>query len=200
MKRFFAAPLFALTLALVGCGNDSPMPPPTDPPTTPPTTPPVTPPVTPPTMPPTDPPTTGSALAGTVTAPAGGDVSGTVVFACYNNDTENCFLVSQDGVFSDGYSGAALVGETGATGTYAINNLQAVQFSLIAAKDSNGDGQPNAGDYIGVYTADGQNVTLITPPQAGLAIALIDIADLETATDADSLAGALHAAETFLTR
>lgn len=218
MKRFFAVPL-VLMLVLTGCGNDSPVPPPTVPPTAPPTTPPTTPlvippvapPVTPPIAPPVAPPVTppvapppttgGGSLAGTVIAPSGGDVMNTIVLACYN-DSDNCTQVAADGQsFADGYSNLAVVQTSGESGAYSVDNLQAVLFSLIAARDLNGDGDLNAGDYIGIYTTDNQNITLVTPPQVGLAIQMIDAAELQSASRSDdSIAKALRAADAFLKR
>ena len=172
-----------LLLVLAGCGNDSPV-------------------VTPPTPTPTPTPGAGS-LAGTVTAPTtDGDVSNTVVFACYNNALPACVEIS-GGVFTDGYSSAALVSQSGSTGAYSIDNLQAVQFSLIAAKDSDGNGSlEDAGDYFGIYLASGAtDISLVTPPQTGLTIPLVDVVNLQsTATNDGITAKALRAAESLLKR
>ena len=214
MKRF-AVPL-VLMLALAGCGNESPVPPPPVPTPTPappvpgptpvPPAPVPAPPIPPTPVPPVPgptPPAEGGSLAGTVTAPAGGDVSSTVVFACYNNDLDRCLSITEDGAFTDGFSSAAVVGQTGETGTYSVENLQAVQFSLIAARDSDNNGSiQDAGDYFGIYLAPGDSsITLVTPPQSGLAIQLFDVSEIESTSKSDApLARALRAADTFLKR
>ena len=195
-------------LFLAACGNNSPVatnppttnppttnPPTTNPPTTnPPTTnPPTTnPPTTnPPTTnpPTTNPPTTNppvedGTISGTLTAPAGGAVEGTVVFTCSDEACTNSaeVIVTPDGA-------------------YTLANLQTVAYTIYAFKDVDGDQTLNNGDYIGRYSQDGQNLTPVTPPASGIDITMVVYSDggtppdtggdKPTPTDGGSISGSL---------
>lgn len=167
MKRF-AVPLVSLMLVLAGCGNDSPIPPPTTPPTppAPPVTPPIIPPVTPPTTPPTTP-GTGS-ISGTVTAPAGGDLTGAVVGACLQSDLE---------------CASPVVVQIDSTGTYNITGLQSVPYVVVAIKDVDNSGAVSSGDYLGGYSIDNVNLTPVTPPATSINFALQIYSDSSTPTN-----------------
>lgn len=153
-----------LLLVLAGCGNDSPVAPPTTPPTNPPTNPPTSPRI--PTIPglPTTP-DTGNSISGTVTLAGGGDVSGTAVIACPN---EAC---------TD-----AAVAQADATGAYMLADLQAGTYNVFAFKDVDGDQGLSNGDYLGIYSEDGQDFTAVTPPATGIDIAMV-VYDDSTPTD-----------------
>ena len=98
-------------------------------------------------------------LSGTVIAPAGGDVSGTLVIACSD---ANC--TSPLG---------ATVTQPGQSGPFLITAVPGVQYVLVAIKDANGNNNvEEPGDFIGVYTVDGTNAALVTPPAANLNIQL----------------------------
>lgn len=161
MKRF-AVPLVSLMLVLAGCGNDSPLPPPTTPPTDPaPPTDPGTPPGPGgPTFPglPTNPGTpTEIGISGVVTAPAGGDITSTYVFACAQSDTQ---CASAQNTTVD------------AAGAYSFGGLQAEPYAIFAFKDIDANNGLSNGDYFGLYSADGTNPTLVTPPETGINITL----------------------------
>ena len=136
MKRRSLTPLLfsSLLVFLVACGggNSSPI-------------------VQPPQNPP--PQEGGNSISGTLTAPAGGDITGTAVGACVG---ENCI-------------GAV----TDASGNYSITGLAAGQYQIIAWKDVNGSGQVDVGDYAGIYTQDGQTAAFVTPPASGINMTLI---------------------------
>ena len=101
-----------------------------------------------------------SGLSGTVTAPQGGDIAGTSVFACFvennqcNAQSPNTQLVQ--------------INTSGASAPFSFSGLAAGQYTVIAVKDVNGDGQRNAGDYAGCY--GGAQCTAVTPPQSNLTV------------------------------
>ena len=134
MHRSFTPLLFALLLIfLVACGGGT---------------------SSPITQPPQDPiQPGGNSIAGTLTAPAGGDITGTVALACAG---ENC-------------AGAI----TDASGNYSIDDLPPNSYEVIAWKDINQNQQIDIGDYVGIYTQDGQSATLVTPPASGIDMTLI---------------------------
>jgi serine protease len=97
-------------------------------------------------------------IIGAVNAPAGGDVAGTVVFACLNADCNaNPVFVAVQG--------------TGATGTFTLTNLSNSTYKLIARKDVNSNGKEDAGDYKGEYASN------VTPPTQNVTLQLEKIPD-----------------------
>lgn len=99
-------------------------------------------------------------ISGTVTAPAGGDVAGTRVVACYRNEPD-----------CDTFE--ALISQTGASAAYRISGLPSGSYGVYALKDVDGDGSAAAnGDYYGVYAPNPTQVTEVTPPAAGIDIAM----------------------------
>ena len=89
-------------------------------------------------------------ISGTVSAPTGGDVSGTDVFACFAN---------RDGCERLGIT----VEQTGSTAGYTLSGLPRGSYGVYAFKDVDGDGVPENGDAFGHYSTDNQT-TLVTPP------------------------------------
>jgi len=80
-------------------------------------------------------------IEGTVYAPAGGEVEGTVVIGC-------AWL---DGGCDDAKSQAIQIGESGASGPYALENLEAGPTYLVLFwKDMNDSGEVDDDDYVGV--------------------------------------------------
>ena len=92
-------------------------------------------------------------IAGTLTAPAGSDISGTIVGACVG---ESCITATAD-----------------ASGNYSITGLTPGQYQIIAWKDVNQSQQIDAGDYVGFYTQDGQTPAPVSPPASGINITLV---------------------------
>lgn len=103
-------------------------------------------------------------IAGTVTAPAGGDVAGTRVYACLANDP-NCESLN------------VAVEQSGSSAAYRIFNLASGSYGVIALKDVDGDGNPGIGDYYGNYKAADGRPGLVTPPESGVDIQMMVLTD-----------------------
>ena len=156
MKRSLTAPLLALTLVLASCGGQGPV---------------VTPTPTPvPTPTPTPTPTPGNSISGTLTAPAGGDLTGLDVFACPPTDTR-CT--------------AGVEGQITSTGSYTITGLQATSYIIVGGKDVDASGTPTNGDYLGIYMSDGTTPAPVTPPATGIDITLQVVGGSPTPTPAE---------------
>jgi hypothetical protein len=96
----------------------------------------------------------GDGISGRVTAPRGVDVVGTVVLACpVINQRLDCSRAE----------GA----EVGRNGSYSID-VQTGSYGVLAWKDENGDEDITAGDYLGIYSEDGQNAAVVRPPADGI--------------------------------
>jgi len=95
-------------------------------------------------------------IAGTVTAPPGGDVAGTVVVACFEN-LPDCEMLS------------TTVNGAGAAAPYRLTGLPAGSYGVYAFKDLDGNALDN-GDYYGVYAPDPSEVAVVTPPASGIDI------------------------------
>ncbi len=154
MKQF-VVPL-VLMLMLAGCGNESPVDPPTNPPTGPdvPTNP------DGPTFPglPTVPGTpTETGISGTVTVPPGGDINNTYVFACTQSDAQ---CASPQSTTVD------------TAGAYSFGGLQGEPYAIFAFKDVDANNGLSSGDYFGIHSADGTNPAFVTPPASGINITL----------------------------
>ncbi len=99
-------------------------------------------------------------IAGTVTAPAGGDVVGTRVIACYNNQPD-CGQLD------------VTIGESGSAAAYEIDRLPGGSYGVVALKDVNGDGDVgDIGDYFGMYESAPGIAELVEPPASGVGIQL----------------------------
>lgn len=101
--------------------------------------------------------TTGT-ISGTVTAPSGGTLTGGVVIACLQTDTE-----CENGA----------VAQVASTGSYTLTGLQTAPYEVVALADVDGSRTLTNGDYIGGYTTDGTNLTPVTPPATGIDINLV---------------------------
>ncbi len=89
-------------------------------------------------------------ISGVVTVPPGGDISGTVVVACYK------------GICEDERSVSVTVNVPGASAPYALSDLEPEPYGLAALKDVNGNGQFDAGDYGALLE------NYVTPPATGV--------------------------------
>ena len=121
----------------------------------------------------TDPPpgNGGDALnvSGTVTAPQGGSVQGTVVEACYVVN-DQCAETSPNTV-------QLTITQTGGSAPYRFSSLAAGQYAVFAGKDVDGNGSfGDEGDYAGCYGDEG-GCLAVTPPQTGLNVQLGVIGD-----------------------
>ncbi|ADH64798.1 hypothetical protein Mesil_2959 [Allomeiothermus silvanus DSM 9946] len=82
---------------------------------------------------------------------AGGSVAGTLVAACDVNDLCN----QQD---------------PAADGSYKLSGLRSGQsYAIIAIQFVDPDNNP---DFVGIYSADGKNITPVTPPKSNVNFAL----------------------------
>jgi serine protease len=141
-------------------GNPPPAPPsPTPPPPSPPT-------------PPSPPPAAGT-FSGTLTVPSGsgGSVQDTFIAACVvkSSTTFDC---------ADANSKGGKVTSSGASVNFTISNLAAVQYVVYGWKDvnSNGGGQPDAGDYFTFFGDDGtRKAVAIQPPKSGVNLPMYTI-------------------------
>ncbi|MBI5811159.1 MAG: hypothetical protein HZB27_00545 [Meiothermus silvanus] len=88
---------------------------------------------------------------------AGGSVAGTLVAACDVNDLCN----QQD---------PAAAAEAAADGSYKLSGLRSGQsYAIIAIQFVDPDNNP---DFVGIYSADGKNITPVTPPKSNVNFAL----------------------------
>lgn len=97
-------------------------------------------------------------ISGTLSAPVGGDVADTHIFACYNNERDCAML------------GDVEITQTGTSAPYQIDNLPLGSYSVYALKNSDGE------DYVGWYgLAEDQakQPLLVTPPATEIDIQMI---------------------------
>ena len=90
---------------------------------------------------------TGDTLSGTVYAPPGGDVAGTVMLAC--NETDCPVSVAVNG--------------SGASAPYQLSGVPAGEHLVFAWQDLNGSGELDDGDGFGCYSA-GSKCAPVTAP------------------------------------
>lgn len=132
-----------LVFALAACGT-APQPTPPGPPS-----------------PPSPPPGGGGTISGTVSAPAGGNVSNARVAACVVNGTSaDCNAAG---------SKIITITASGSSASFSITGLvDGNSYGVFAAKDVDGNGALSNGDYDGCYGDDGQGNCLIArPPKSG---------------------------------
>lgn len=103
----------------------------------------------------------GAGISGTVSAPVGGDVAGTQVFACYENE-DGCAML-----------GKVQLTQPGASAPYQLGSLPRGRYGVYALKEL--DGQ----DYFGYYTPAPREVGLVTPPADGIDIQMTAFPDAE---------------------
>ena len=103
----------------------------------------------------------GASISGTVSAPVGGDVAGTRVFACYENEPDCAML------------GEVRIAASGASAPYQLGSLPRGSYSVYALKELDGE------DYFGYYTPVPREVGLVTPPADGIDIQMTAFPDAE---------------------
>ena len=107
-----------------------------------------------------------SSISGTVRAPVGGDVAGTRVFACYQNERGCDFL------------GEVTLTEPNVSANYQLGQLAPGSYSVYALKDTNEDGvMSGSGDFYGYYNSAGRDPLLVTPPAANVDIQMVVLPD-----------------------
>lgn len=102
------------------------------------------------------------AFAGSVHAPAGHTVAGTIVVACFPQgddcDEKKSRLVS--------------LTTSGTTAHFNLADLSSTPYALFAWQDRDGDGTPSVGDLFAVHSTHAQEAALITPPMSGFVLNL----------------------------
>ena len=101
-------------------------------------------------------------ISGVVSAPAGGDVSGTEVFACFANE---------DGCERLGLT----IEQAGATAAYRLSGLPSGSYGVYALKDADSDGVADNGDFFGYYSRALGEPALVRPPATGIDIEMTEL-------------------------
>lgn len=99
-------------------------------------------------------------IRGTVFAPRGADVQGTVVVAC--------FVASGRCDDTSPHSRAVRIDSRGPSAAYAIRDLQAGRYYLVALKDQNRNGREDPEDWTGDHGSGG--LVAVRPPAEGIDI------------------------------
>lgn len=98
-------------------------------------------------------------ISGTVSAPSGEDVTGTQVFACYQNE-DDCDSL-----------GRVNITESAASATYQLGSLPPGSYGIYALKDANNDGNSSGNsDFFGYYSVSAGEPSLVTPPAENIDI------------------------------
>lgn len=98
-------------------------------------------------------------ISGTVTAPAGGGVAATEVFACFGNE-QDCERV-----------GTTTITQGGASAPYRLS-VPRGSYSVSAYKDSDRNGQVSNGDLYGYYSPAPGVIGQVRPPATGIDITM----------------------------
>jgi hypothetical protein len=103
-------------------------------------------------------------ITGTVYAAPGEDIRGTWVIACHAV-SNRCDDKSRQ---TRGYQ----IGSGGASARYALRDLAAGQYMLVAFKDRNGNGAEDRDDWSGHFPAPDGTALIITPPMRDVDVRL----------------------------
>lgn len=93
-----------------------------------------------------------------MTAPAGGDINGTFVLAC--------FLVGQDCDQAKSKGGPINSGAGASSAEFTFSGLEPGQYAISGFKDMNGNDNFDNGDWFGEVQQ------LITPPASGVQLSM----------------------------
>ncbi|RYM37317.1 MULTISPECIES: carboxypeptidase-like regulatory domain-containing protein [unclassified Meiothermus] len=99
----------------------------------------------------------GGGFSGTVTAPAGATVQGTVVLACF-------YLAATDSCDQD-KSKTTSINTSGRSGNFSIEGLAAGDYVIVAQNEAQG--------LIGIYLDSQGNPAIVKPPRSGINIQLV---------------------------
>ncbi|WP_027482293.1 hypothetical protein [Deinococcus pimensis] len=104
-------------------------------------------------------------IQGTVKAPAGQSVAGTLVIACYKNDPQ-CLSPARKMVTATG---------SGDTGTFSFPALDDRDYFLQAIRDVDGDGKLGSGDLVDIYSTNDAPgpIPAVRPPATGVQVDLV---------------------------
>lgn len=102
------------------------------------------------------------AVRGTVYAPPGDEVHGTLVVACH----------APSGACDSGSprSRAVRIDTLGPSAPFVLHDLAREPYMIVALRDVNEDGREDGGDWSGHYTLDGDRAALLTPPAEGVVV------------------------------
>ena len=140
-----------------------------------------------PTPPPPPPPTGQGELSGTVLAPPGGDVQGSLIAACFlETDAQGALRCNIDSPNTR----IMTLNTAGSSVPFTFTDLNAGQYGVFAEKDVNNNNQFDAGDYSGCY-GDAQGCFAVTPPQSNLSIQLTVEGGSDTPPTPGSISGML---------
>ena len=151
MKRY-AALLLVIALLVSACGGgDAP-----EEPTTP----------QEPTVPeepntPEEPAPNTAEVSGTVTAPAGTDIVGTIIFACFVEGNA-CNIESEN-------TTGNIVEDSGSSVSFSVD-LPPGNYTVEAYKDVNGNDLIDVGDYYGCFGQQGDTCRIVNPGSDGIAV------------------------------
>ena len=116
-----------------------------------------------------------SGISGTVTAPAGGSVMATDVFACFNNETDCARL------------GEATIAQEGLSAAYRLSGLLSGSYGVYAFKDNDGDNEVDNGELFGFYGSAPGTPQLVTPPAVNVDITMTRLTGVTSAPLRDSI-------------
>ncbi|GGL19645.1 hypothetical protein [Deinococcus radiotolerans] len=101
-------------------------------------------------------------VTGVLTAPQGHSLQGAAVIACRVDrgcaDEASVRFVTLSG--------------TGNVQSFTLDNLDATPYELLAWEDTNGNGEPDAGDWVDAASAKGQTGVTLTPPMTNVTLSL----------------------------
>ncbi|HEX2865058.1 MAG TPA: hypothetical protein VHN99_10855 [Deinococcales bacterium] len=103
----------------------------------------------------------GLSISGTLNLTGSGSLGDMYVLAC-----------PASGDCGSADAKVAQTSSSGKTASFTVSGLSNQKYQVFAWGDKNGNQDIDAGDLLGMYTDDGQNPKLVTPPASGLAIAV----------------------------
>ncbi len=103
----------------------------------------------------------GHTITGTLTAPEGHALADTSVIAC-----------PVDGGCGDPKVKMTVLTTSAHTATYALNDLEPMPYEVLAWADTNGNGKPDAGDWVDRASAADVQGEVVNPPATGVKLTL----------------------------
>lgn len=116
-----------------------------------------------------------SGISGTVTAPAGGSVVDTDVFACFGNEMD-CSRLGETTIVKEGLSAA-----------YRLGGLPSGSYGVYAFKDNDGDSEVDNGELFGFHSSGTGTARLVTPPASNVDITMTRLTGVTSAPLRESI-------------